>query len=77
MLIPVVLSDGQEDLVSKDELQFLMDIQQIVQFKRSDGWVVVGQDKMRSVSVPYKGKECREPGNFSLVQDDEVFSLDA
>ena len=77
MLIPVVLSGGQEELVCKDELQFLMDIQQIVQFKRSDGWVVVGQDKMRSVSVPYKGKEYREHEDFSLVEDDEVFSLDA
>jgi hypothetical protein len=47
MLIPIVLSDGKEGLVSKDDLQFLLDIQQVVGFKRSDGWVVLGQDKMR------------------------------
>jgi hypothetical protein len=76
MLIPVVLSDGQEECVSKDELQFLMDIQQVRLFKRSDGWVIVGQDKMRSEAAPYKGKECREHEEFSIAQD-EVFSLDS
>ena len=30
MLIPVVLSGGKEELVSKDDLQFLLDIQQIM-----------------------------------------------
>ena len=76
MYIPVVLSGGQKDLVSKDELQFLMDVHQVLQFKRSDGWVVVGQDKMRHDNVPYKGKECREHDDFSVAQN-EVFSLDA
>jgi len=76
MLIPVVLSGGQEELVSKDELQFLMDVHQVMLFKRSDGWVVVGQDKMRNERVPYKEKERREHDDFSTAQD-EVFSLDA
>jgi len=76
MLIPIVLSDGQEELVSKEELQFLLDVHQVMLFKRSDGWVFVGQDKMRVGSAPYKGKECRTHEDFSTVQD-EVFSLDA
>jgi hypothetical protein len=76
MLIQVVLGGGQEELVSKDDLQFLMDIHQVMQFKRSDGWVVVGQDKMRNESAPFKGKECREHEDFSIAQN-EVFSLDA
>lgn len=76
MFIPVVLSDGQEDSVSKDELQFLMDVHQVLQFKRSDGWVVVGQDKMRDKSAPYKEDDCREHEDFSVAHN-EVFSLDA
>ena len=32
MLIPVVLSGGQEDLVSKEELQFLLDVHQVELF---------------------------------------------
>lgn len=76
MYIPVVLSGGQVDLVSKEELQFLLDVHQIMCFKRSDGWVFVGQDKMRVRSVPYNGREFRKHADFSTVQD-EVFSLDA
>ena len=59
MLIPVVLKDGHEELVSKDELQFLMSRQQILFFKRSDGWVVLGRDNMRGLKVPYNGVERR------------------
>ncbi len=76
MLIPVVLSGGHEDLTSKEELQFLLDLHQVMLFKRSDGWVQVGQDKMRVESAPYDGRECRTHEDFSTVQD-EVFSLDA
>jgi len=76
MYIPIVLSGGQVDLVSKEELQFLLDVHQIMLFKRSDGWVFVGQDKMRVGSSPYNGKEFRKHEDFSTVQD-EVFSLDA
>jgi hypothetical protein len=76
MFIPVVLSGGQEELVSKEELQFLLDVHQVMLFKRSDGWVFVGQDKMRVGSTPYEGKESRTHEDFSTVQDD-VFSLDA
>jgi hypothetical protein len=75
MLIPVVLSGGKEELVNKDDLQFLMDIQQVMFFKRSDGWVVLGQDKMRDQGGPYHGEEQRQHEDFSLVQD-ELFSLD-
>jgi len=76
MLIPIVLSGGQEDLVSKEELQFLLDVHQVEMFKRSDGWVFVGQDRMRHEKVSHHGRECRSNGYFSTAQD-EVFSLDA
>jgi len=75
MLIPMVLSGGKEELVSKNDLQFLLDIQQVVGFKRSDGWVVVGQDKMRFQKSSYNGEEQRQHAESSLVQD-ELFSLD-
>ena len=76
MLIPIVLSGGQEDLVSKEELQFLLDIHQVELFKRSDGWVYVGQDSMRHQKTSHKGRDCRTHKDFSTAQD-EVFSLDA
>lgn len=75
MLIPVILSGGNEQLVSHAELQFLMDIQQVELFKRDDGWVVVGQDDMRRHRAFYRGKERRQEGDFSINQD-ELFSLD-
>lgn len=76
MPIPVLLSDDREEFVSKEELQFLLDVHQVVRFKRSDGWVLVGQDKMRNGRTSYNGKESRTHEEFSTVQN-EVFSLDA
>ena len=65
MLVPVVLKDGQEELVSKDELQLLISRKQIMFFKRSDGWVVIGRDSMRGLKVPYNGVERRDHHVFS------------
>lgn len=59
MQIPVAFKNGKERSVSKDELQFLMDTEQIMFFKRSDGWVVIGRDKLRSQKVPHSGKDRR------------------
>lgn len=66
MLIPVVLKDGHEELVSKDELQFLLFNQKVLFFKRLGGWVVIGRDKMRSLKVPYNGVERRQHDVFSM-----------
>jgi len=66
MLIPVVLKDGHEELVSNNELHFLMSNKQVIFFKRSDGWVVLGRDKMRELKVPYNGVERRQHNVFSL-----------
>jgi hypothetical protein len=66
MFIPVVLKDGHEELVSKDELQSLMFNKQVMFFKRFDGWVVLGRDKMRDLKVPYNGVERRQHNVFSL-----------
>ena len=67
MLIPVVFKDGQEELVSIDELQFLLLTEEIKLFRRSDGWAVLGQDKMRNQRAPYNGVERRQHNVFSLV----------
>ena len=66
MLIPVVLKDGHEELVSKDELQFLLLSKQLLFFKRSDGWAVLGRDSMRSQRGLFKGEERRQHEVFSL-----------
>jgi len=66
MLIPVVLKDGNEELVLRDELQSLLFKKQIVFFKRLDGWVVIGRDKMRALKVPYNGVERRQNNMFSM-----------
>jgi hypothetical protein len=76
MCIRVVLSDEREETVSKEELQFLLEVHQVVRFKRADGWVSVGQDEMRAGIAPYQGDESRTHKEFSTAQD-EVFSLDA
>lgn len=59
MRIPVVLKNGTERSVSKVELQFLIVHERILFFERSDGWVVVGRDKMRDGGDPYAGTERR------------------
>ncbi|MGD9018843.1 MAG: hypothetical protein PVJ25_07820 [Desulfuromonadales bacterium] len=69
MLIPAVLKDGHEELVSKDELQLLIAKKQILFFKRSDGWVVFGRDNMRGLKVPYNGVERRQHHVFSTGTD--------
>jgi hypothetical protein len=66
MLIPVVLKDGHEELVSKDELQLMLAKKQVVFFKRLGGWVVVGRDKMRDLKVPYNGVERRQHNVFAM-----------
>ena len=66
MLIPVVLKDGHEELVSYDELQFLLLTEKIMFFRRSDGWAVLGRDKMRNQKAPYNGEERRQQVFFSL-----------
>ena len=66
MLIPVVLKDGHEELVSNNELHFLMSNKQVMFFKRSDGWAVLGRDRTRKHKAPYNGDERRMHDVFSL-----------
>jgi hypothetical protein len=66
MTIPVVLKDGKECNVSKDELQVLMKRQKVLFFERSDGWAVVGRDVMRNHKAPLVDNDRRENGAFTL-----------
>jgi hypothetical protein len=66
MLIPVVLKDGHEDLVSKEELQFLLLTQKIMLFKRSDGWAVLERNRMRNQRVLYNREDRRQHNFYSL-----------
>ena len=66
MTVPVVFKDGHEDLVSKEELQYLLAKKQVMFFKRLGGWVVIGRDKMRTLNVPYNGVERRQNNVFSI-----------
>ncbi|SHJ99818.1 hypothetical protein SAMN02745165_03722 [Malonomonas rubra DSM 5091] len=50
MMIPVVFNDGRERNATRDELQYLIVTKQIMSFKRTAGWVIVGRDKMRTKS---------------------------
>ena len=74
MFIPVVLIDGREELVREDELRSLMFNKQVMSFKRSDGWVVLGRDKLRDLKVPYNGVERRQYNGEERRQQN-VFSL--
>ena len=67
MFVPVVLKGGKEELVSKEELQSLIVKEQLLFFKRSDGWAVLGRDTMRHDWVPYNGLERREHQVFAQV----------
>lgn len=64
MFIPAVFKDGHEELVGKGELQLLLKNNQILFFKRSNGWVVPGRDNMRRLKVPYNGVERRQHNMF-------------
>lgn len=59
MRIPVMLKDGTEQTVDKAELKELMAEQQILFFKRKNGWVVVGRENVRGVGGVYLGADRR------------------
>ena len=52
MQIPVVLKNGTERSVSKAEFELLMNQDRIMFFERTDGWVVIGRDKLREYGSP-------------------------
>jgi len=60
MLIPVMLKNGTEDIVSTHILERMLEAGQIMFFRRSKGWVVVGRDEVRGMGgILYRGAERR------------------
>ncbi len=59
MLIPVLYKDGKRDMVIDIFLGKYIESGEIIQFRRSDGWVVVGVHPVRGPGGIYKGPERR------------------
>lgn len=59
MYVPVVLKNGEELRIDKDKFQFLLTSEQVLFFKRTAAWVVVGRDQLRGKTVSYQGDERR------------------
>ncbi len=60
MLIRVRFKDGRIDLVPSRKLDELIVMSEIDQFERASGWVILGQDPIRStLRGAYNGPERR------------------
>jgi len=61
MLIRVKYPNGVTEMVRPPLLRHLINSEKISEFRRSDGWVVLGQGSLRSRQhVAYQGEERRE-----------------
>lgn len=68
MKISVILVNGENKTVKyEDALQFMIVTKKIHSFKRSDGWVIIGRDKIRKNFRTYKGSNRRRASIFSKV----------
>ena len=52
MMIPVVFKDGEKTAVLSTELDGLIEKGLIRKFFRTDGWVIIGQGRIRSNQQP-------------------------
>ena len=57
MLIPVIFADDSYDMVEDRMLNELIITNKIKAFKRTDGWVRIGEDPIRK--IVYTGPERR------------------
>ncbi len=55
MLITVMLQDGSMEYVSPQGLENLIASDQLFCFRRSEGWVVLGRDKVRDPGADFWG----------------------
>jgi hypothetical protein len=59
-LIPVRYADGHLDKIPSPLLNTLIETHQIIEFKRKEGWVVVGNSSIRGMNHGYlHGKDRR------------------
>ncbi|MDX2479683.1 MAG: hypothetical protein QNK24_05030 [Desulfuromusa sp.] len=63
MTIQVVYKNGKEDLVEKKFLDILLHIGEVQEFRRSDHWVNVTVDPIRS------SQQCQYHGNNRRLHD--------
>jgi hypothetical protein len=66
VLIPVVLKDGTYQNVFADALNRLLTARQVMAFKRSSGWVMVGTDPVRGKGGRYRGPDRRHHEHIRL-----------
>lgn len=60
MMVPVMLKNGMDEIVATQVLDRMLEADQVMFFKRSDGWVVVGRDTIRGMGGNlYRGRERR------------------
>jgi hypothetical protein len=49
MLIPILRTDNHYDFVKEFILDSLLESKEIVKFKRINGWVTIGTDRVRAI----------------------------
>jgi len=57
--IPVLFSDNHYKVVSGIELDQLLMLDRVKAFRRSTGWVIIGEDPLRGAGGEYSGPERR------------------
>lgn len=60
MMIPVMYRDGKMGFADPYKLNKLMNTRQIIKFRRSDGWAIIGVDPIRTSNAGYQGPERRK-----------------
>jgi len=65
MMIRVVYQDGRYDMVKRWTLEKLIEQNRIQGFRRENGWVRIGKDKLRSSRpTDHQGEERRVPVDY-------------
>ena len=69
MLIPVMFKDGKFGYTDKYKIDRLINARQIIKFRRSNGWVIIGRDAIRHKTCTYQGVERRQlsPRNYESL----------
>ena len=60
----VVLKNGKEQAVTKEQLQYLLATGQILSFERSDGWVDIESNEIRKENILYPKENRRAPSTY-------------
>jgi hypothetical protein len=58
MIIKVIYTDNTQGMVDDSQLDTLISSDQIISFRRSSGWVVVGRDPVRCKRIERRRVGC-------------------